>query len=110
MFKERIVPDDKYRKYLEELERQQLYKNAEAEEKDFDRRKKAAIGQKVAILEGRTLVAPRQEGGVFSLVMQLLAIDPKMFGFTVVDYDTAFGYDLLVTHVGSPGTELEFAL
>lgn len=98
VFKERIVPDERYRKYLEELERQQLYKNAEAEEKDFDRRKKAAMGQKVATLEGRTLVAPRQEGGVFSLVMQLLAIDPKLFGFTIVDYDTAFGYDLLVTH------------
>jgi hypothetical protein len=98
VFKERIVPDEKYRKYLEELERQQLYKNAEAEEKDFDRRKKAAMGQKVATFQGRTLVAPRQEGGVFSLVMQLLAIDPKLFGFTIVDYDTAFGYDLLVTH------------
>lgn len=98
VFKERIAPDEKYRKYLEELERQQLYKNAEAEERDFDRRKKAAMGQKVAAFEGRTLVAPRQEGGVFSLVMQLLAIHPDLFGFTIVDYDTAFGYDLLVTH------------
>jgi hypothetical protein len=79
------------------MERQQLYKNAEAEEKDFNRRKKAAMGQKVAIFEGRTLVAPRQEGGVFSLVMQLLAINPELFQFAVVDYDTAFGYDLLVT-------------
>jgi hypothetical protein len=98
VFKERIVTDEHYRKYLEELERQQLYMNAEAEEKDFDRRKRAAMGQKVAIYEGRTLVAPRQEGGVFSLVMQLLAINPTLFGFTIVDYDTAFGYDLLVTH------------
>jgi hypothetical protein len=97
VFKERIEPDDKYRKYLEELERQQLYKNAEAEEKDFNRRKKAAMAQRVATYEGRTLIAPRQEGGVFSLVMQLLAIDPYLFDFTVVDYDTAFGYDLLVT-------------
>ena len=35
---------------------------------------------------------------MFSLVMQLLATDPDLFGFSVVDYDTAFGYDLLVTH------------
>ena len=98
VFKERIVPDERYRKYLEELERQQLYKNAEAEEKDFDRRKKAAMGQKVATLDGRTLVAPRQEGGVFSLVMQLLALNQTLFGFTIVDYDTSFGYDLLVTN------------
>ena len=97
IFKESIESDEKYRKYLEEMERQQLYKNAEAEEKDYNRRKKAAMGQKVAIFEGRTLVAPRQEGGVFSLVMQLLAINPELFQFAVVDYDTAFGYDLLVT-------------
>lgn len=97
VFKEQISPDEKYRKYLEELERQQQYKNAEAEEKDFARRKKAAMGQKVVTYEGCTLIAPRQEGGVFSLVMQLLAINPNLFGFVVVDYDTAFGYDLLVT-------------
>jgi hypothetical protein len=98
VFKERIKPDAKYRKYQEELDKQQLYKNAEAEERDFERRKKAAMGRKVAEYKGLTFVEPRQEGGVFSIVMQLLAIQPELFGFAVVDYDTAFGYDLLVTH------------
>ena len=97
VFNERIVPDEKYRKYLEELEKQQLYKNAEAEEKDFERRKKAALGKRVTEYKGLALLEPRQEGGVFSLVMQLLAMQPDLFGFAVVDYDTAFGYDLLVT-------------
>ncbi|MDB6027887.1 MAG: hypothetical protein JWM68_4110, partial [Verrucomicrobiales bacterium] len=40
---------------------------------------------------------PRQEGGLFSLVMVLLAKKPDLFGFKIVDYDTGFGYDLLVT-------------
>jgi hypothetical protein len=97
IFKEQIVPSAHYQKYREELERQQLYKNAEAEEKDFDRRKKAAMQQKAAEYKGVILIEPRQEGGVFSLVMQLLAVDPDIFGFKVVDYDTRFGYDLLVT-------------
>ena len=79
------------------MQQQQQYRNAEAEEKDFDRRKKAALKQKVAKYEENVLVEPRQEGGVFSLAMQLLTIKPDIFGFKVVDYDTAFGYDLLVT-------------
>ncbi|QDV88975.1 Histidine kinase-, DNA gyrase B-, and HSP90-like ATPase [Phycisphaerae bacterium RAS2] len=97
VFKDQIVPTIHYQKYREELERQQLYKNAEAEEKDFERRKKAALGQHVAKHMGVLFVAPRQEGGVFSIVMQLIALEPDLFGFKVVDYDTRFGYDLLVT-------------
>jgi hypothetical protein len=97
VFKERIRLDKKYQAYQEELEKQQLYKNAEAEEKDFSRRKKAAANKKAAVYKDITLLEPRQEGGVFSIVMQLLAVEPDLFGFSVVDYDTAFGYDLLVT-------------
>ena len=74
VFRERIEVDQKFKKYTEELEKQHLYKNAEAEEKDFVRRKRAALSKKAAELEGLTLLEPRQEGGVFSLVMQLLAI------------------------------------
>jgi hypothetical protein len=43
------------------------------------------------------LFEPRQESGVFSLVLQLLANNPDLFGFRVVDYDTSIGYDLLIT-------------
>jgi hypothetical protein len=97
VFREQIVTSQHYRKYQDELQQQQQYRDAEAEEKAFDRRKKAALKQKVAEYQGRMLVEPRQEGGVFSLVMQLLTLKGDIFGFTVVDYDTAFGYDLLVT-------------
>jgi len=34
---------------------------------------------------------------VFSIAMVLLAKQPDLFGFKIVDYDTGFGYDLLVT-------------
>ncbi|MGP8263204.1 MAG: ATP-binding protein [Rhodoblastus sp.] len=97
VFKERIRLDRKFQSYQDELEKQQMYKNAEAEEKDFLRRKKEASSKKAATYKGLTLLEPRQEGGVFSIVMQLLAVEPGLFGFSVVDYDTAFGYDLLVT-------------
>jgi len=96
-FKEQIATSPEYMRFLEELEKQQQYKDAQAEEKDFNRRKKAALSQKTAEFEGFTLVEPRQEGGVFSLVMVLLSKKPDLFGFKIVDYDTGFGYDLLVT-------------
>jgi hypothetical protein len=97
IFEQRVKTDPKFQKYLEELEREQQYRDAAAEEKDFDRRKKAAIQQKVCKHKDVLFIEPRQEGGVFSLVMQLLAIEPNLFGFQVVDYDTRYGYDLLVT-------------
>jgi hypothetical protein len=34
---------------------------------------------------------------VFSIAMVLLAKQPDLFEFKIVDYDTGFGYDLLVT-------------
>ena len=37
VFKERIRADTKYRNYQEELEKQQFYKNAKAEESDFEK-------------------------------------------------------------------------
>ena len=97
IFKETIVPTNEYRKYQQEFELQQQYRNAAAEEQDFLRRKKSALAQKVAIYKDTLFVEPRQEGGVFSMVMQLLTLERDIFGFNVVDYDTAFGYDLLVT-------------
>jgi hypothetical protein len=97
IFKEQIAVSSEYKRFQEELERQQQYKDAQAEENDFARRKKAAMSQKTTEFENFTLIEPRQEGGLFSLVMVLLAKKPDLFGFKVVDYDTASGYDLLVT-------------
>lgn len=97
IFEDRIKPTDHFQKYLQELEKEQQYRDAAAEEKDFERRKKATLKQKICTHDGKLLIEPRQEGGVFSLVMQLLTLKPDTFGFMVVDYDTAFGYDLLVT-------------
>jgi len=96
-FDTKIKPDPKFQKYLQELEKEQQYRDARAEEKDFDRRKKAALKQKVCEYQDILFIEPRQEGGVFSMVMQLLAVNADLFGFQVVDYDTRYGYDLLVT-------------
>jgi hypothetical protein len=97
IFKTKIVPTSNYQKYREELEKQQQYRNAKQEEQDFERRKKAALAKKVGKIDKHEILVPRQEGGVFSLFLQIMTILPSLFDFKVIDYDTAFGYDLLVT-------------
>jgi hypothetical protein len=97
IFEKEIKTDAKWLKYQDELDKEQMYQTAQKEEKDFERRKKATLAKKTAKLGQVELFEPRQESGVFSLVLQLLTVQPDLFGFEVVDYDTAIGYDLLVT-------------
>ena len=97
IFQTRIIKDKKYSKYQEEFKKYIQYKSEKKEIEDFNRRKKLALQKKAAIFKGIIIYEPRQEGGVFSIVTQLLALDPKIFNFKVIDYDTSLGYDLLVT-------------
>lgn len=97
IFERKIKPTEEFKKYQEELEKEQLYQSAQKEEKDFQRRKKLTLQKKTAKLKNIELLEPRQESGVFSLVLQLSALMPSLFGFKVIDYDTSIGYDLLVT-------------
>lgn len=98
IFEKRIKPSKEFEKYQEELEKEQLYQSAQKEEKDFERRKKLTLQKNTTKLRDIELLEPRQESGVFSLVLQLLAIEPSLFDFKVIDYDTSIGYDLLVTN------------
>lgn len=97
IFENRIKPTRKFQKYRQELEREKIIRTAKKEEADFQRRRKLALRKKVAKLGELELFEPRQESGVFSLILQLLAVKPDLFGFKVIDYDTSLGYDLLVT-------------
>lgn len=68
----------------------------EKEKKSFkwrlDKLKKANI----AIYKGHTLVEPQRESGVYSLYLILNTIDKGLFPFTVLDYDTHEGIDVIV--------------
>jgi len=97
IFERRIKPSKEFEKYQEELEKEQLYQSAQKEEKDFQRRKKLTLQKNTVKLKNIELLEPRQESGVFSLVLQLLALKPCLFDLKVIDYDTSIGYDLLVT-------------
>ncbi len=97
VFKNKISKSKDFQKYQEELQREQVEMTAEREQKAFDDRRKSALSRKVASFQHKELLEPRQESGVYSLVLQLEALQPDLFDFKVLDYDTTLGYDLLVT-------------
>jgi hypothetical protein len=97
IFYNSIKPSPEFKKYQLELEKEKQSQTAQKEEKDFEHRKKATLAKRTASKNGVEFFEPRQESGVYSLVLQLLTMDPNTFGFKVVDYDTSTGYDLLVT-------------
>ncbi|MGV3598117.1 MAG: hypothetical protein ACO1PI_09630, partial [Bacteroidota bacterium] len=66
------------------------------EKKDFDRRKKNSINQRVAYHNNIKLIEPQIESGVFALLTQLLVICPDLFPFEIIDYNTHSGIDLIV--------------
>lgn len=77
------------------------YNTSEHEKSDFKKRIDRVNHAKVADYtddSGKTihLIEPRQENGVFSIFMQLSSIKPDIFPFTIVDYDTHAGYDVIV--------------
>ena len=97
VFQSKIEKDRKFIKYQEEFIKVKQYKSAKKEEEDFNRRKKLALQKKASKFRDFLIFEPRQEGGVFSIVTQLLTLDSNVFNFKVIDYDTSIGYDLLVT-------------
>ncbi len=83
---------------LDELEEKvDAYKTKDAEKNDYKRRvTRIKNGSKIAYYMGIRLIEPRQENGVFSIFMQLSIVNPDLFDFTVVDYDTHRGIDVIV--------------
>lgn len=101
IFERRIKTSEGFLKYREELDKEEEIrtgeKAAEREDAEFQRRIKLALNKRVAKMKTVELFEPRQESGVFSLILQLLTLKSDTFDFKIIDYDTAVGYDLLVT-------------
>lgn len=76
------------------------YNTVEREKSDFKKRVYKVNRTKVAdyeISENKTihLIEPQQENGVFTIFMQLSTYKPESFPFTIVDYDTHLGIDVI---------------
>lgn len=93
---EEIVQSDDWRT-LDWLESEAAsYNSIQKEKKDFEWRLKRTTSAKIADYNGIRLVEPTQENGVFSIFMQLQAIDSQLFPFVIIDYDTHVGIDVIV--------------
>jgi len=96
---EGITQGDDWRT-LEWLENEAVsYNTVQKEKKDFEWRIKRVTTTKIADYMGIRIVEPTQENGVFSMFMQLQALNPSIFPFTIVDYDTHVGIDVIVKAV-----------
>jgi hypothetical protein len=71
------------------------YKTAEKEKKDFDWRKLKILKTNIAQYKDFILVEPQRESGVFALTLQLSILEPDIFPFTMLDYDTHSGIDVI---------------
>lgn len=71
-------------------------KSKEKEENDLSKRSKLAKRANIADFNGLILVEPRQEHGVYALVLRLGVVCPDVLPFRIVDYDTWTGIDAIV--------------
>lgn len=72
------------------------YDTVEKEKREYERRKKIALKQKHAIHKNVKLYEPQLESGVHALLMQLSILEPELFPFEMIDYNTNTGIDILV--------------
>lgn len=72
------------------------YDTVEKEKREYERRKKMAIKQKFAEYKGVKFYEPQLESGVHALLMQISLLEPDLFPFEMIDYNTNTGIDILV--------------
>lgn len=71
-------------------------KTRQREESDWKRRIDRVKRKKIAEYNGAELVEPRQESGVYALLIQTSQLDPTLYPFEIIDYDTNSGIDIIV--------------
>lgn len=72
------------------------YSSKEKEKKEHTKRVRNAYRQNICIHKGFKLVEPDLESGVYALILQLNILEPGLFGFEIIDYNTNTGIDILV--------------
>lgn len=72
------------------------YNTGEKETREFEKRLSLVNQTKIADYNNIRLVEPRQENGVYSIFMQLDQCEKNLFPFTILDYDTHSGIDVIV--------------
>lgn len=76
-------------------------KTRNREESDWKRRLDRTKSKKTSQHKGLSLIEPRQESGVYALLIQTSQIDSDLYPFEIVDYDTHSGIDIIVRTANS---------
>ena len=98
---EDIIQSDDWSKLAWLESEVESYNTVSREKSDFNKRIEKVNRAKIAdynVSDTTTihLIEPQQENGVFTIFMQLSSVNPDIFPFTVVDYDTHMGIDVIV--------------
>jgi len=76
-------------------EEAEVYQTIEKEKSDYNWRVNKVNRTNVAVYKGFTLVEPSREVGVYALALQLSILEPQLFPFQIIDYDTHDGIDVI---------------
>jgi len=71
------------------------YQTTEREKRNFEWRIRKINRANVANYKNIVLVEPERESGVFSMFLLLSTVEPELFPFQVIDYDTHDGIDVI---------------
>ena len=71
------------------------FRNTEREKNDFANRIQRFNRANIAQYSGHEIVEPGHETGVFGLTLKLITIQPTIFPFQILDYNTHTGIDLI---------------
>lgn len=72
------------------------YSTKQKEKNEYTKRQKAALKRNMAEYKGVKLIEPELESGVFALLTVITVLEPTLFPFEIIDYNTNTGIDLLV--------------
>lgn len=72
------------------------FRGAERDDLEQKKRIKICKAKKYATYKDHILVEPRQEIGVYGLVVKLEIIEPELLPFQIIDYDSHVGVDAIV--------------
>jgi hypothetical protein len=68
----------------------------EKEKRNYEWRIDKVKRSNIAIFKGYTIIEPERESGVYSLFLLLKTIEDSIFPFSILDYDTHEGIDVIV--------------
>jgi hypothetical protein len=78
------------------------------EKADFESRSKSISRRKISHYKGHTLLEPRNESELFGLFMRIYALEPQLFSFEPLDYNTSRGIDVIARNkAGKNGAEAD---